>query len=523
MNNPSLISRFPESRRALAFLFIAAAIILFFTAMASPYYILDEVRNGQAAREMFEKGEWIVPTFNGELRPQKPPLHYYFMHLAFSVLGTTAFAARFFSVVMGLLTLLVTYYFTKRFANARAAFWSVAVLVSSVHFLLEFHLSVPDPYLIFFFALALYGFYGFYVENKIIWLIISAVSLGLATLAKGPVAILLAGFIYFCWILINQPKKFLSFYWLLYAAITLLVAAPWFFLVHKATNGNFTRLFFFEQNLGRFSGAMEGHGGIFLIVPLIAFAGMLPFSVFIPAAIRSRSFRFKGLNLFSALAAVVVITFFCFSQTKLPNYAMPAYPFIAIFLGDWISKALNKGLRIKPYAFYVLFVLYLLMLAGAIFALRAEKALASETYYAIVFLLPVFTLIIIIQNYYKSSFSGHLSRLTWGFIVFNFIVLAIVYPAIYRKNPIDKTIGILDREQQVYAYEIYNPAYNFRLDKPVIILKTADEVKEKLKDPSVKIISRENLLPNLDTSTFRILAREKDLFENPVTVIIGGK
>jgi 4-amino-4-deoxy-L-arabinose transferase-like glycosyltransferase len=30
-------------------------------------------------KEMYERGDWIVPTFNGGLRTLKPPLHYYFM------------------------------------------------------------------------------------------------------------------------------------------------------------------------------------------------------------------------------------------------------------------------------------------------------------------------------------------------------------------------------------------------------------------------------------------------------------
>jgi 4-amino-4-deoxy-L-arabinose transferase-like glycosyltransferase len=45
----------------------------------TPLWIYDEVRNAECAREMYERGDWIVPTFNGGLRTLKPPLHYYFM------------------------------------------------------------------------------------------------------------------------------------------------------------------------------------------------------------------------------------------------------------------------------------------------------------------------------------------------------------------------------------------------------------------------------------------------------------
>ena len=46
-------------------------------------YILDEARNSEAAREMFVSGDYLVPYFNGELRTDKPPLHYYFMILGY--------------------------------------------------------------------------------------------------------------------------------------------------------------------------------------------------------------------------------------------------------------------------------------------------------------------------------------------------------------------------------------------------------------------------------------------------------
>ncbi len=89
------------------------ALLLFIRLGATPIYILDEAKNAQCAREMLQKGDWIVPTFNNELRTDKPPLHYFFMMLAYKVFGINEFAARFFSVVMGLLTVFLTYLFTK--------------------------------------------------------------------------------------------------------------------------------------------------------------------------------------------------------------------------------------------------------------------------------------------------------------------------------------------------------------------------------------------------------------------------
>jgi len=54
---------------------------------AFPIYILDEAKNSEAAREMLVSQNYFMPTFNGALRTDKPPLHYFFMMLSYSVLG----------------------------------------------------------------------------------------------------------------------------------------------------------------------------------------------------------------------------------------------------------------------------------------------------------------------------------------------------------------------------------------------------------------------------------------------------
>ena len=148
-------------------LFVLLAFLLFFRLGATPIYILDEAKNAQCAREMMEHKDWIVPTVNGELRTDKPPLHYFFMITSYKAFGVSEFAARFFSVIMGLLTVLVTFFYTKRLYNAFVAFCSALVLVASTHFLFEFRLAVPDPYLIFFITLGLFSAFTWLQENNV--------------------------------------------------------------------------------------------------------------------------------------------------------------------------------------------------------------------------------------------------------------------------------------------------------------------------------------------------------------------
>ena len=123
-------------------------------------YILDEAKNATCAGEMLEKAEFFKPTFNHNLREDKPPLHYYFMMLSYSVFGVNEWAARFFSGIFGALTILISFLYTSRFLDKKTAFFTVMVLLASIHLIIQFHLAVPDPYLIFFFCWSLFLFYS---------------------------------------------------------------------------------------------------------------------------------------------------------------------------------------------------------------------------------------------------------------------------------------------------------------------------------------------------------------------------
>ncbi|MBL7866178.1 MAG: glycosyltransferase family 39 protein, partial [Cyclobacteriaceae bacterium] len=118
-----------------------------------PVYILDEAKNAACAMEMLERGDWVVPTFNNVLRTDKPPLHYFFMMASYSVFGYTPFAARLFSVIMGLLTVAVVYRFARKMEGEQVAYYAGLILSASLFVIAEFHLAVPDPYFIYFLTL----------------------------------------------------------------------------------------------------------------------------------------------------------------------------------------------------------------------------------------------------------------------------------------------------------------------------------------------------------------------------------
>ena len=66
----------------------------------------DEPRFAEASREMIERGNYIVPYFNNQLRLDKPPLTYWAQVSSYRVFGENDFAARFPSAIAAALTAL---------------------------------------------------------------------------------------------------------------------------------------------------------------------------------------------------------------------------------------------------------------------------------------------------------------------------------------------------------------------------------------------------------------------------------
>ena len=93
-------------------LLILLGILYFLPGLAQiPLFDRDEPRFATAAREMANSGDYIVPHFNGNLRPDKPPLLYWLMNASYALTGgPSELGARLPSALCGTLTLLVVYF-----------------------------------------------------------------------------------------------------------------------------------------------------------------------------------------------------------------------------------------------------------------------------------------------------------------------------------------------------------------------------------------------------------------------------
>ncbi|RZT95508.1 dolichyl-phosphate-mannose-protein mannosyltransferase [Ancylomarina subtilis] len=489
-------------------------------------YILDEAKNTECAREMLESENYIVPTFNYELRTDKPPLHYFFMALSYKIFGVSSWSSRFFSIIFGALTLLITYFFAKKWLGIKTAYISSLILLSSLHYGIFFHMAVPDPYLVFFFTASLFLFFeSLQSRNRlIIWGMYICLSLGVLT--KGPIAVLFPGLIMLVYLLITKNFNLKSiarlkpFEGLI---IFSLIVLPWYLLVDYKTNGEWTRGFFMEHNMERFSSTKEGHGFTFLMTPLFVFFGLFPFSLFLFRSINHIYKQKKeDVLIFALTAGLVILIFFTLSSTRLPNYTAPAYPFFAVLIASFLAKI--KQFNPKP-ELIGLIILSILLLATAYIGLTIEKQFTVLIPQLLLLTTGFIGAVFALKYYKKKKFIFVIHLISYSFIIFSFFLSGIIFQQIAKQNPVSMSLPLIDKNEPIAYYKKFNPSYPFYLKCEIKQLDNIESLKYFLENhPKACVISTLKSLRDVNYQEFALkIFEQKDVFENRTTVILMNK
>lgn len=355
-----------------------AAVVLFPNLGGPPLWDEDEPRNAACSLAMWHSGDWVVPTFNGRLRVEKPALVNWLQLAGFAVAGPNETGARLGSALLTLATCLLTWRIGAILFRPEVGIWAGIVLATCLWTGVTGRAATPDAPLAFFTTLALWLFVrgaaadGRRLQDGPVRLpLAGALAIGgvcgLAVLTKGPVGLVpplfaLGGFAWWqaaldpgrqgSWLERLPPAAMSAVRGIRPLAITAaaaIVAAPWYALVTARTEGAWLREFVFVHNLGRFATPMEGHSGsAILYYPLVLLVGLFPWSMasglvgrHVLLTVRQHGETAAGMRLVTAWIAAWIIPF-SLAGTKLPGYIWPAYPAVAcgigLFIADWIRS-----------------------------------------------------------------------------------------------------------------------------------------------------------------------------------------
>jgi len=319
-------------------------------AGSSTLWDRDEPRYARVTAEMVESGNYLVPTFNGEVWFDKPILLYWLMSVPVRLLGPSEIACRFAGVIGTAVTLLLTFFIGKKLFDTKSGLWAEAILGTTLLMLFVGSSALVDGTALPFIVGAMAIFVGRQGEKiRAIDSGAIGVLIGLGMLAKGPLGLLpVFVMIVTIWFGHKNIGGFIrNFIWVLIAVV---IAAGIFLLwaipANRATDGELYKVFFGKHIVGRALSPMEGHGGNFFkylpYYPAIMVAGFFPWVIFLPGAFSSIiSKRIGNAGARNILLSWITVTvvLMTFAATKLPHYILFAWPAMAVMVGGTITAA----------------------------------------------------------------------------------------------------------------------------------------------------------------------------------------
>jgi 4-amino-4-deoxy-L-arabinose transferase-like glycosyltransferase len=451
----------------------------------------DEPRYAWIARDMAETGDWVTPRLYGKPWFEKPVFYYWSAAVCFKLFGVNEASARLPSAVCALLATLALAWLALRLGGWQMARWVLLLLPSTVGMIGFSHAASTDmpfsamlsiamvcaavelevipseklfpdgtpeaqtafrqPKTTVYLTLALFGFF-----------------LGIAVLAKGPAALVLAGGAIVLWAATTTHwRESLRLFHPIAIATFFLTCLPWYVLC-AGRNPEFFRIFIIEHNFKRYLTPEFQHIQPFWYYLPITIIALLPWTFWLAWFASGKGRKDDGGHqrpqiFFLASWGVFPILFFSLSKSKLPGYILPAiFP-----LGFLISLAVTRALKIKhPFRDYMnilvtsLFLLTSLSAAVLGFTRTHGKIAFWVTFVggAVLFLIMIFTgfggLIILIVSVLRRARAA----LTLS-VVLTLFMATLSYFSLSRLDPLlsarscARQIGV-ERAANTYSFKL---------------------------------------------------------------------
>jgi 4-amino-4-deoxy-L-arabinose transferase-like glycosyltransferase len=389
-----------------AILFLSCVLFHILGTWSLPLIDRDEPRFAEASREMMERGNYIVPYFNNQLRLDKPPLTYWAQIASYHIFGENDFAARFPSAIAAALTAILLFAWGRRVGGEKVGWWAAIIFTLSLQTFVHAKAAVADMLLVLFVTLAHWAGYELFQHSPsnserfreraaqrstpssenvnqtsnikhqtLVWWLTFYIALALGFLAKGPIAwtpLLTVGVII---IYARDSQAARRFRFIGGILLTLVVVALWGIPALIQTHGEFFTVGIGRHVVTRSFMTMEGHGassvGMYvLLLPfyfVTMFISFFPWSIKLPWLVqrlwRNRKagvvhlrqgyggqdvpgYSRDSIDVYLMIGIAIIFVIFTLVSTKLPHYTLPAFPLLALLLGrHWRQRSTVESRR----------------------------------------------------------------------------------------------------------------------------------------------------------------------------------
>ncbi len=323
---------------------LAAVLLLLPGLGAAPFDDPGEGQHAEIARELSGPGGWATLRLNGVRYFDKPPLLYWLTAASFRVFGPTEWAARLAPLLGAVLAAAATAVLGTHLLGLRGGVIAACALLSSALFLAFGRYLRPET---LFVAAIQWGFTGLLLgldarATRVAspWPLVGGAALGAASLVKDPLGLIgPLAVVVLALALAGRLRPLQA--WLPWRAVALLllVGVGWY-LVAAVRNAGFLWYTVVDNHLRNALGLRRFPDEdvplstleFVTVSALGAFPWIIPAALTVVGLARRRAWRDPSEAPWMALALWVAGVFILFAVApfKLPHYALPAYPAVAL-------------------------------------------------------------------------------------------------------------------------------------------------------------------------------------------------
>jgi 4-amino-4-deoxy-L-arabinose transferase-like glycosyltransferase len=480
--------RFESARERLVAVLLAAAVIPYFVNLGvSSIWDANEAFYAQTPREMIDAADYVTPSFNFQLRMNKPVLSYWNVAASYHLFGVSEWSERLPIAIGGLVIVLTGFALGRLLGGTLAGLFAAIVLATSPRLLLlarriiiDIHITMWTGLVLLFFALA-----EVRPQRRRWYLCLMYVAAGFGVLTKGPVAVFLPAVVFFIYLATQKRLGDLRHMMLPAGAlISLSIVVPWYYFLYREHGWEYIGAFIFGENLGRYAEAVGDQSrGLLFYVPVMM-ADLFPWSFMIPLALWWAA-RERARNPVARLLLVwtlAFVVFFSFSGTKEDLYILPIVAAEAALIGGLLAKAVEGDPVLRPVTWASALTALLLLVAGTaliwLFAIVDRYSLVGGTFVGVVAASGGAGALLLSarQRVFDAaaSVAGSLLLITW-------CIVLCTLPDFERYKPVRPFSEVIRARASVGAivgsYKFSLPSMVFYLHRPVMEVVLPDHLR----------------------------------------------
>jgi 4-amino-4-deoxy-L-arabinose transferase-like glycosyltransferase len=471
----------------LVLLLVTAAIPYLVNLGVSSIWDANEAFYAQTPREMMEARDYVTPSFNFQLRMNKPVLSYWNIAASYHLFGVSEWSER-LPIAIGALAIIATAFGLARLAGGTTAGLLAALVLSTSprllllarRIIIDIHITMWMGLVLLLFALS-----EARPDRRRLYLCLMYVAAGFGVLTKGPVAVFVPAVVFFIYLASQKRLRDLRRMMLPAGAlISLAIVVPWYYFLYREHGWEYIGAFIFGENLGRYAEAVGPQSRGLLFYFPVMLADLFPWSLLIPVAIWwavHERFQDRTARLLVIWIATIVL-FFSLSGTKEDLYILPIVTAEAALIGATLAAAIEDAARPLPVAWFTgATAALLLAVGGATFWVFAVAGRYSLDGAAFIGATAIFGSLVALAMMFRRRLFATVVTIASAIIVICWCLVLCTLPDFERYKPVRPFTDIIRSRASIGAivgsYKFALPSMVFYLHRPVMEVILPDHLR----------------------------------------------